>query len=260
MANKCTIPKTYQIVKPREVEDHLAAVLGINLNDHLDFSKSTTLKTFALVPPLLVLYHYAKAVNFKLQVRDMMASGHKSHCMGSELDFWRSPSSKGKKVAEQAPIIVDLLKLRDKMKPSLNSFRLGFYFDRFDTTTHAKDYATFLKAYKSKKLSPIHLGVTYRWNHVAAVAKYATVSQPAAKFGFWGRGSENFGKQRFWEKKLTGSFKENGKYIGHLNDQKIVDVRSAVLHSFRCLEVPYLLRDTRDALLHYVVPSLYHLP
>ncbi len=237
MSNKCTIPKTYTIVKPLEIENYLKDTLSINLNDHLEFSKSATLKTFALVPPLLVLYHYAKAVGFKLEVRDMMASGHLSHCMGSEMDFRRSPATKGKKVEHQAPIVADLLKLRSKIKSKVDSFRLGFYFDYFKTTKHATDYSSFLKAYKGESLSAIHFGFTYRWSYALAVAKYAPISSSPAPFAFWGQGTKGYFKTRFWEKKFTKDFKKNGRYIGHLNDQKLVELFDAILASFKNLEL-----------------------
>ncbi len=87
MAGKCFIPKKYQILKPQEIEDYLNEKADIDLNAELDFSRHSTMRTFALVGPLVVLYRYAALLDFKIKVKDMFAGGHQSHCIGSELNF-----------------------------------------------------------------------------------------------------------------------------------------------------------------------------
>ena len=236
MSNKCQITKTCQVITSQQVIDHLSERATISLNDQLNFTNLASLKSYALVPPLVVLYHYAKAINIKLEVRDMLAGGHKSHDMGSELDF---RPAEGSRIKAQLPVVADLLRLSEKLKSSLNSYRLGFYFARFDDATAIaaakKGYTQFVETYTGN-LDLLHLGVTYPWNHARAAALYAPISTTTAPFAFWGRDSEGFGKKRFWERKITKDFKSSSQRVGHLSDAKLNVLKQSVLETLRILD------------------------
>lgn len=271
MANKCYIPRKYQILKPEEIEDYLEEVAGIDLNSQLDFSRHSTLRTFALAGPLIVLYRYAEQLPFRITVKDMFAGGHQSHCIGSELDFDHSTDKL--KVDKQVNMIHDLLLIRQKLRSELVAFRLGFYFDRFDhvkdksgkVRLETKDYAAFIKTYKKGHIKySLHLGVMYRWKYPSAVSKYATIGQPKAKFSFWGRGTKSFNKQTFWEQRFMKGFAQGEGPKGFLSENQINRVSEQVLNDFQWLDFySSLSPETAQSLLSLgrnYVPLLFRIP
>lgn len=269
MASKCHIPRKYQILKPQEIEEYLNETAGIDLNAELDFSRHGTMRTFALVCPLVVLYRYAALLDFKIKVKDMFAGGHQSHCIGSELDFDHSTDKLN--VEKQVKMTNDLLRLRQKLKPELDAFRLGFYFDKFNNIEkdgkarqETIDYEQFIKTYKGKMKYSMHLGVIYDWKYPNAVSKYATIGKPEAKFSFWGRGSKSYHKQTFWEKRFIKGFKKGNGPKGFLTDNQISSVSEQILSDFRWLDFfSSLSPETAQTLLSLgraYVPLLFRIP
>ena len=70
-----------------EVRWHLGYVLGIHLDQHLRIRRPGTLKHYSVIAALIVAYRYAEALGQKLVIHDMTTGGHKSHQVGTELDF-----------------------------------------------------------------------------------------------------------------------------------------------------------------------------
>src|SRR5512147_1009435 len=102
---------------------HLKDVLGIDLAKHLRFGRPQTLRDFAVLGSLVVIYRYAEALGKPLVVHDMTAGGHESHHLGTELDF--DLNTPRRKPLQQLHVIADLLRLREALRAELDAFRLG---------------------------------------------------------------------------------------------------------------------------------------
>ena len=208
----------------QKLREHVKTVCGIDLETRLTISRPNTMKDFALVGPLVVLYHYAGYFEEKIHIQDMVASGHKSHLLGSELDFDSEGNEKDLDPIIHIKMAADLLQLKDKMQDRLDSFRLGVYFDRFDTAK-AKTFEEFEKTYaKQKSAATMHLGVRYKWTH-----KDYKAGPVLMKFGWWGKGSEHFGKGGLWEKRVKSW------NIGYLDSAALDAIAADVLKHFALL-------------------------
>ena len=135
--------------------NHLDSVCSVDLKKHLEFKQTSTIKDYALASSIMVLYRYAEKMGKKIEVRDGIARGHKSHIkLRTEVDFdLDGNGDKGKRdPLIQIRLVGDLLGIRDKIKKELAAFRLGFYFDYFDKAKNrAKTYEQFKTRYKNKE-------------------------------------------------------------------------------------------------------------
>src|SRR5262245_52505383 len=111
---------------------HLNDYLGIDLTKHLAFTKRDSLRNCAVLGSLVVVYRYAEALGKRLLVRHMTIGGHLSHLLGTELDF--DLNSPQRSPIHQLDVIADMIRLRDTLRPQLEAFRLGFYFDKLSNT------------------------------------------------------------------------------------------------------------------------------
>ena len=179
-----------------EVRWHLGYVLGIHLDQHLRIRRPGTLKHYSVIAALIVAYRYAEALGQKLVIHDMTTGGHKSHQVGTELDF--DLDANPHKAVPQINMTSDLLCIREMLKPHLNAFRIGVYFDHLDNTD-AKTYEEFKAMYGKVKYS-MHLGVRYRWN--SEEYKGGPTSSNYDKFSLWGKGSRHYGKKNLWAQRI----------------------------------------------------------
>ncbi len=231
---------------PDDILTHVNDILNIDLKMQLNFNKMRTLSAYSLIPPLLVLYRYAEAVNKTIEIRDMMASGHKSHLMGSELDF-HFPGKRTNCVSH-IRIAGDLLTLKDKLMPSLDSFRVGAYFEHFDKA-NLTTFEAFEKKYKRKKAAAsMHLGTRFKW-YIAE--KYDSKKLSGLRFGIWGRGGRTYGKQRKIEKVIK-SWKK-----GHLTEAQISAVATQLNSDKIRLELHALTEKSYYQQVANTVTSLY---
>ena len=181
-----------------EASKHLNDYLGIELTKHLRFSRRGTLTNYSVVGSLVVVYRYAEALGEKLVVHDMTTGGHKSHQLGTELDF--DLSSKRRDPIKQVHIISDLLRIRKVLRPELNAFRLGLYFDYF-SNTEADTFQKYKDTYGGgETASSMHIGVRYKWT----CEEYRGNPFPAqaGEFSFWGKGSKGYKKSGLWARRI----------------------------------------------------------
>ncbi len=187
-----------------EVRAHLDIVLGINLEDHLDFRESDQLKHYALCGALIVAYRYAEALGERLRIFDMnVGFPHKSHLVGTELDFGHSQQAHDP--VTQANIIRDLIRVRELMLPETKAFRLGLYFARFDDAdaiANCRTFADYERMYGANRHVSMHLGVRYKFE--SEDYKGGPTSSNYGPFSFWGKGSEGFGRSGFWLRRIGG--------------------------------------------------------
>jgi hypothetical protein len=183
-----------------EARAHLEIVLRIDLQRHLDFRHPGQLEYYALLGALIVAYRYAEALGQHVVIFDMNTGGHKSHLVGTELDFDYQPEPHDP--VNQVNVISDLLRVREAMRPEMNAFRLGFYFDRFDDTEalEVRTFADFQRTYGSGRHSSMHLGVRYKFQ--SQDYHGAKTSSLYGEFAFWGQGSEGFGKSGLWARRI----------------------------------------------------------
>src|SRR5262249_52231329 len=100
---------------------HLQIVLGIDLEHHLEFSQPKQLRRYALLGCLIVAYRYAEALGQRIIIFDMNTGGHKSHLVGTELDFDYAPDPHDP--VNQVNVISDLLRVRELMESEVDAFR-----------------------------------------------------------------------------------------------------------------------------------------
>lgn len=180
------------------VSTHLYELLGIKLTEHLHIRKEETLKDFAVVGSLVVLYRYAEVLQRKLVVHDMTTGGHKSHLLGTELDF---DMDKGRKnPMTQLHITSDLLRIQATLRSELDAFRIGFYFD-YLLNTEAETLAQFKAMYGGEK-TPVsmHLGVRYKWKSVEYQGR--PMPDKAVTFGICGKGSKSHKNSYLWTNRI----------------------------------------------------------
>jgi hypothetical protein len=177
---------------------HLNDYLGIDLTKHLRFSRPGTLRDYSVIGSLVVVYRYAEALERKLVVHDMTTGGHKSHLLGTELDF--DLSNRRRDPMEQLHVIGDMLRIRKALGSEIDAFRLGLYVDYF-SNTEADSYAKYQEMYgDTKTAASMHIGVRYKWT----VDDYQgrPFSKNAGPFAFWGKGSKGFKKGALWAQRI----------------------------------------------------------
>lgn len=183
------------------VDEHLQTVLHIELTSRLRLRRPGTIRTYATIGALVVLYRYAEALHQTLVVHDVASMhGHVSHQLGTELDF--THSERGHSARRQAEVVSDLLRIRSAVRPSLTAFRIGFYFARFDDqdALDATTFEEFLNLYGTNRLLSNHLGIRYPWTSDDYRGEPAPRNYGA--MSFWGRGSRTFGQGRRWERRI----------------------------------------------------------
>ena len=208
-----------------QVNEHFGAVLGIDLEKHIHFKRKSTLKHYSLTGALLVLYRYAEELGQKIVVHDMTTGGHKSHQLGTELDF--DFDAKRKNADKQVNIVSDLLRIRDVLRSDLNAFRIGFYFDHLNNTS-AKTYSDFKDMYKKVDYS-MHLGVRFNWT--SPEYKGNKASSNYDKFSLWGKGSRHYGKKNLWIKRIRSW------NIGHIKARADSVAANKILPDFQALDM-----------------------
>lgn len=184
-----------------EARAHLEIVLGIDLQHQLDFRHPKQLRRYALLGALIVAYRYAEALGKRLTVFDMSTGGHKSHLVGTELDFDYGPDPHD--AVNQANVISDLLRVRALMESETDAFRLGIYFDKFDNPdalTGAKTFDDYKSKYGKKQNTSMHLGVRYKFE--SQDYKGGPTSSDYGPFAFWGVGSKGFGRSGLWATRI----------------------------------------------------------
>jgi hypothetical protein len=168
------------------------------LKKHLAFTREETLRDFSVVGSLVVVYRYAEALGRKLLVRDMTVGGHKSHLMGTELDF--DMNKVRRDPMTQLHMTADLLRVRGVLRPDLEAFRIGFYFDSYEHAD-ADTLAEFKAKYAGGKTDvSMHLGVRYKW--VSTDYRGGPMKDNATAFGMWGRFDKAFGKSDTWTSRI----------------------------------------------------------
>jgi hypothetical protein len=205
---------------------HLKELLGIDLKKHLSFTREGTLRAFSVVGSLVVVYRYAEAIGKRLVVHDMTVGGHKSHLMGTELDF--DLNSLRKDPVTQVNIASDLLRVREVLRPDLEAFRVGIYFDYF-SNTEADTFAKFKDLYGGGKTAvSMHLGVRYRWSS----PEYQGNPMPpdAGAFILWGRGSKTYHNSDLWTRRIRSWG------LGFLKAQAEDLARRTIATDFRALD------------------------
>jgi hypothetical protein len=205
---------------------HLHELLGIDLTKRLLFSNAGTLRDFSVVGSLVVVYRYAEALGKKLVVHDMTVGGHESHLLGTELDF--DVVGKRKDPMTHLRVVGDLLRLRAVLRPDLEAFRVGLYFDVL-SNTEADTLAKFEEKYGGgKTASSMHLGVRYKW----ASDEYRGKPLPgdAIAFGMWGRGKRTFGYSDLWVNRIRSWD------VGFLKGQAEGLARRTIATDFRALD------------------------
>ena len=169
-----------------------------------------------------MLKHLAK----KLVVRDMTVGGHKSHLMGTELDFdLYSPSNDP---VLQVNIAGDLLRISDSLRADLEAFRIGIYFDYF-FNTEAVSFKQYKELYgDGKTAASMHLGVRYRWSS----PEYQGGPMPpdAGKFLMWGIGRKSFNNSDLWKRRIRSW--DVGFLKGKVNDL----ANRTIVRDFRALD------------------------
>jgi hypothetical protein len=177
---------------------HLNDYLGIELTRHLRFTNAGTLTDFSVVGSLIVVYRYAEALRRRLVVHDMSTGGHKSHLLGTELDF--DMDGRRRNPIEQVHVISDMLRIRRALRPFLNAFRLGLYVDYF-SNTDASSWEKYQKMYRGKSASSsMHIGVRYKWTQ--KVYQGHPLPSSAGAFTLWGRGSTGYGNSGLWTQRI----------------------------------------------------------
>lgn len=205
---------------------HLNELLGIDLEKHVKFSNAQTLRDFSVVGTLVVVYRYAEAVGKKLVVHDMTVGGHESHLLGTELDF--DVVGKRKNPMTHLQVVGDLLRMRAVLRPELEAFRIGMYFD-YLSDTEADTLAEFEAKYGGgKTASSMHLGVRYKWTSDEYRGK--PLPADAIAFGMWGKGSRTFGKSDLW----TNRIRSWG--VGFLKGRAEDLARRTIATDFRALD------------------------
>lgn len=205
---------------------HLHELLGIDLKKHLRFTRESTLKSFSVLGSLVVVYRYAEAIGKRLVVHDMTAGGHKSHLVGTELDF--DLSSNRKDPIVQLNFAADLLRIRDALRPDLDAYRVGIYFDHF-SNTDAETLAQFKDQYGGGRTAvSMHLGVRYRWSS----PEYQGNPLPAdaGTFVLWGKGSRTYGHSDLWIRRIRSW------NVGYLKGQCDPLARQTIATDFRALD------------------------
>lgn len=179
------------------VDEHLRRVLNVTLTDHLEFRRPRGVSSYATIAPIIVLYRYAEELLQNIIIHDVSVGGHKSHLLGTELDF--TYSERGHNAIRQAEVVSDLLRIREIMRPHVTAFRIGFYFDRFDNL-EADTLDAFNDLYGNTRLVSNHIGIRYPWTN----DDYRG-AEPSSNYGhmsFWGRGSRTFGQGGRWERRI----------------------------------------------------------
>ncbi|MEM0908471.1 MAG: hypothetical protein AAGJ94_13970, partial [Pseudomonadota bacterium] len=144
-----------------------------------------------------------------------------------------------KKAVHQMRIVNDMLELKDAMvskSSKITSFRLGFYFDRFDNDDNlnklkaASDKAEkFTELYNHRTgVSSMHLGL--RYDYMNDIYHGNTLSAKAGKFAFWGQGSEGFHRSKKW----GAIFRDMD---GNLPKGQIDRLASTILQDFQTLDL-----------------------
>jgi hypothetical protein len=208
---------------------HLNDYLDMDLTKHLAFTNPGTLRDFAVVGPLVVVYRYAEELGKRLQVRHMTVGGHQSHHVATELDF--DLASKRKDPIVQLNIASDLLRIRESLRRDLNAFRIGFYFDYFWNLA-ADSLEKFKVTYGGKKNLSMHLGLRYKWSTEAAKTAYqgGPVSSAYGSFAFWGKGSKGFSRSHFWARRIRSWD------VGFLKGRSEVLATRTISADFKALE------------------------
>ena len=229
---------------------HLNSVCGIDLETHLEFLKKHTITNYSLATSILVLYRYAEKLGKKIQVRDAIAGGHKSHAaLLTETDFDLLENAVNWKPKIQIELAGDLLVISDKAKKDLSAFRLGFYFDKFKeakkevgekNTAGQKDYtkAKFLEVYGEEKAgASMHIGARYDFKKNEYLGKKI---KKGVVFGLWGSGGTRDGTGDFWAEKIK-EWK-----CSYLDDAKRDAVVKAFLADCKKLDTPYFYPEHND--------------
>jgi hypothetical protein len=180
---------------------HVENVLGVTLTDHVEFSSPGTFKNYSVLGSVLTVYRYAEAIGQRLVIHHLTAHGHKSHLLGTELDF--DIDGRRKDPLQQVHVISDMLRIRNAMQDRLNAFRLGFYFDFLNSpdAEAAKSLQKFESTYKDvKTASSMHIGVRYRWK--SEEYRGNPLGSNSLVFGVWGRGSRTFLRSDRWTRRL----------------------------------------------------------
>lgn len=173
---------------------HLDTVLGIDLERHLEIRRPSTLKYYAVLGALLVIYRYAEALGQRLIIHDMTDGGtHVSHALGTEIDFDHALTPRN--AVQQINMASDLLAIREVLRPYLTAFRIGVYFDRFDNVD-AKTFEEFKEKYGKSRPISMHHGLRYPWRS----ADYRGAPKPMKydAFSIWGKGTRHYGKKELW--------------------------------------------------------------
>lgn len=205
---------------------HLNDYLGIDLKTHLHFTREETLRDFSVVGSLVVVYRYAEALGRKLVVHDMTVGGHKSHLMGTELDF--DMNKVRRDPMTQLHITADLLRVRGTLRPDLEAFRIGFYFD-YLLHTEAETLAQFKAMYGGGKTAvSMHLGVRYKWE--SGDYRGGPMSEKALTFGIWGRGSRTYKNSDLWTNRIRSWA------VGFLKSDAEDLARRTIATDFRALD------------------------
>jgi hypothetical protein len=205
---------------------HLNDLLGIDLTKRLVFARPNTLQDFAVVGTLVVIFRYAEALGKTFVIHDMTTGGHQSHYLGTELDF--DLNSPRYRPVAQLNVVADLLRIWEGLKPELDAFRIGFYFDNL-THTDAETLEQFTDKYgDGRTASSLHLGVRYRWT----CPEYRGLPIPAtgSPFVLWGRGKKAFGKSDLWIRRIRSWD------VGLLKDQAFSLGRTVIARDFRALD------------------------
>lgn len=156
----------------------------------------------------------------------MTIGGHKSHLVGTELDF--DLSSKRRDPMSQVNIAGDLLRIRESLRPDLDAFRVGFYFD-YLSNTEAETLEDFRDLYGGGKTSvSMHLGVRYRWSS----PEYQGNPLPpdAGTFVLWGKGSRSYFNSDLWTRRIRSW------NVGFLKGQCDGLARRTIATDFRALD------------------------
>jgi hypothetical protein len=207
------------------IDEHLRKVLNITLKNHLQFRRKRGVSSYAIIAPIIILYRYAEALPHRLTIHDVSVRGHRSHMLGTELDF--TYSQRGHNGMRQAEIVSDLLRMRESMEQQVTAFRIGYYFDRFENM-EAKTLKAFRDRYGDKRLKSNHLGIRYPW--ISTDYRGAPAPSTYGHMAFWGQGSRTFGKDRHWARRILSWD------LGLLQTGRAAQIAQRALKDFRKLD------------------------
>jgi len=196
-----------------EARAHLQIVLGIDLENHLEFRNKNQLKFYALLGTLVVIYRYAEALGQHMRIFDMSTGGHKSHLVGTELDFDYAPDAHDP--VNQINVASDMLRVREAVESEMDAFRIGIYFDHFENTD-VRTFEEYRATYGRNRNKSMHLGVRYKFQS----ADYQGERPPAGYglFSFWGKGSRTYGNHALWARRILswniGFIRERAVLVG----------------------------------------------